>query len=106
MEKDQSTNTSVYAFPTLFSLSCSLLIIFCHKEPIILFGPLFSHHSHHIHYSLSLSNLNCERLKDTTNTNSGKSLTPEEWLAQMRAPNAIIVDCRNYYESEIGMFND
>jgi UPF0176 protein len=38
-------------------------------------------------------------------TNSGKSLTPEEWMSAMRAPNAIIVDCRNYYESEVGYFD-
>lgn len=36
-------------------------------------------------------------------TNKGKSLTPQEWIEAMRMPNTIIVDCRNYYESEVGI---
>jgi UPF0176 protein len=39
-------------------------------------------------------------------TNVGKHLSPEEFNAAMAQPDAIVVDMRNHYESEIGHFKN
>ena len=39
-------------------------------------------------------------------TNVGKHLTAEEWNAEMRKRNTIVVDMRNFYESEVGKFEN
>lgn len=35
---------------------------------------------------------------------AGRHLTVDEWHAQMQSPDAVIVDVRNHYESEVGRF--
>ncbi len=39
-------------------------------------------------------------------TNVGKHLTAKEWNDAMDDPNAIVIDMRNHYESEVGHFKD
>jgi UPF0176 protein len=39
-------------------------------------------------------------------TNVGQHLTAKEWNAKMQDPEAIVVDMRNHYESEIGHFEN
>jgi UPF0176 protein len=39
-------------------------------------------------------------------TNVGKHLTAEEWNEQMKNKNAVVVDMRNFYESEVGHFEN
>ena len=39
-------------------------------------------------------------------TNVGKHLTAEEWKAEMQKKDTIVVDMRNFYESEVGKFEN
>lgn len=37
---------------------------------------------------------------------SGREMPPAEWHKELDNPNAIILDCRNSYESDVGIFNN
>ena len=37
---------------------------------------------------------------------SGNEMSPLDWHEQLNDPNAIILDCRNSYESDVGVFNN
>ena len=39
-------------------------------------------------------------------TNVGKHLTAEEWNEEMKKKNTVVVDMRNFYESEVGKFEN
>jgi len=39
-------------------------------------------------------------------TKSGKEMSPLEWHHQLDDPNVVVLDCRNSYESDVGIFNN